>query len=172
MEEQVDLGGIDRERGHPRALKLVPDEFFWDCSDDLAPFGSDEGETALEEYRDWRRENPGQSLEECLVWTIEEVGEIDIAEYSDAIFDEHTVRAQMEDPDFDDQHLIFTTDTSVVATVFGQLADEGMIEAAAKPYAARALRRLQVWARLQEDWDYADEYTGNLSRLQAVLEQA
>jgi len=171
MDEEEQYG-IDRERGHPRAVQLVPDEFFWDCADELAPFGSDEGDTALEEYRDWRKAHPDAPLEECLVWTIESVGEIDAGEYDDAIFDEATVRAQVDDPDFDDQQLIYVTDASVIATVFGQLADEGRIDATAKPYAARALTRQKVWARLQPDWPHADEYVRNLARLESILAAA
>lgn len=171
MEDQ-EPSGIDKDHGHPRALQIIADDFFWDCTDELAPFGSDEGDTALAEYRDWRKENPGQALEACLTWTIESVGEIDASEYSDGIYDETTVREQLEDPDFDDQQLIYTTDVSVIATAFGQLADEGAIDATAKPYAARALKRQIVWARLQPDWDHADAYIGNLERLQAALAEA
>jgi uncharacterized protein YfeS len=28
--------------------------FFWSCSDELGLFGSDEGDTTLAEYRNWR----------------------------------------------------------------------------------------------------------------------
>lgn len=170
--EEEDLGGIGKEQGHPRAIQIIPDAFFWDCTDELAPFGSDEGDTALSEYRDWRKENPDEPLETFLIDTIESVGEIDVSDYSDAIFHEPTVREQIEDPDFDDQHLIYTTDVSVIATVFGQLADEGKIDTSAKPYAARALTRQLVWARLQPGWVHADEYISNVSRLLAVLAEA
>jgi uncharacterized protein YfeS len=170
--DEEDHGGIDRERGHPRALQIIPDEFFWDCSDELGPFGSDEGDTALSEYRDWRKENPGSPLEDCLAWTIESVGEIDVSDYTDAIFDEDNVRAQVEDEDFDDQQLIYTTDVSVIATAFGQLADEGRIDASAKPLVARALKRQIAWARVQPDWEHGAEYMANLARLQAALAEA
>ncbi len=170
--EEEDIYGIDKDHGHPRAIQIIPDDFFWDCADELAPFGSDEGDTALSEYREWRKENPVESLEECLIWTIESVGEIDAADYSDEIFHELTVRQQIDDPDFDDQQLIYTTDVSVIATVFGQLADEGKVDASAKPYAARALKRQIMWARLQPDWQHADGYISNLQRLQAALAEA
>lgn len=170
--EEEDLGGIDKDRGHPRAVQIIPDEFFWDCTDELAPFGSDEGDTALSEYRDWRKESPDEPLETCLIWTIESVGETDVSEYSDAIFHEPTVREQIEDPDFDDQQLIYTTDVSVIATTFGQLVDEGKIDVSAKPYAERALKRQAVWAKLHPDWEHADEYIRKLSRLQAALAEA
>ena len=170
MSNDDDLGGIDIERAHPRAVELIPDEFFWSCVDELGPFGSDEGDTALNEFREWRQEHPKEPLEACLVWTIESVGEIDVADYDDAIFDEATVKAQVEDPDFDDQQLIYTVDTSVIATAFGQLVDEGTIDASAKPYVSRALKRQLVWANVQDSWGHAGEYSGNLARLQSVLE--
>ena len=170
--DDEEVGGIDKERGHPRALQIIPDAFFWDCTDELAPFGSDEGDTALAEYRDWRRENPDSPLEDCLAWTIDSVGEIDASDYTDAIYDEATVRAQVGDEDFDDQQLIYTTDVSVIATAFGQLADEGRIDATAKPYVARALKRQIAWAKVQSDWDHGAEYMRNLARLQTALAEA
>ncbi|WP_035375060.1 hypothetical protein [Pseudoduganella violaceinigra] len=170
--DDEEIYGIDKEHGHPRALEIIPDDFFWDCGDDLAPFGSDEGDMALAEYRDWRKANPATPLEACLIWTIESVAEIGAAEYSDAIFNEATVRQQIDDPEFDDQHYIYTTDVSVIATVFGQLADEGTIDASAKPYAERALKRQIVWAGLQPGWEYAGDYIANLKRLETALAEA
>lgn len=29
--------GIDVEYAHPRAVELIPEDFFWDCCDELAP---------------------------------------------------------------------------------------------------------------------------------------
>lgn len=167
-----DLGGIDPERGHPRALELIPDEFFWDCTDELGPFGSDEGDTALEEWRDWRRDHPDKPLIDCLHWTIREVGEMDPADYTPALAEPGTVEAMMDDPDIDDDHFIYTLDASVIATGFGQLADEGTIEADAKPLIATALQRQIAYAQLSTDWSHADAYQRNLRRLQEVLERA
>jgi uncharacterized protein YfeS len=65
--------GIDIEHAHKRAVELIPEEFFWSCIDELAPFGSDEGDTALAEFRDWRKQNPKTPTIECLKWVIESV---------------------------------------------------------------------------------------------------
>ncbi len=32
--------GINKEFAHPRAIELIPEDFFWDCVDELAPFFS------------------------------------------------------------------------------------------------------------------------------------
>jgi uncharacterized protein YfeS len=167
-----EIYGIDKSNGHPRAIEIIPDDFFWDCVDELAPFGSDEGDTALSEYRDWRNKNPDKRLEECMIWTIESVGGINVSEYSDEIYYESTVRKQIEDPDFNDEQYIFTTDISVIATAFGQLVDEGKIDQSAKLYVERALKRQIIWVRLQDDWEYADTYIRNLSRMRSALEAA
>ena len=164
--------GIDRENGHKRALKLIPDEFFWDCVDELAPFGSDEGDTALYEFREWRLANPNAPVQDCLVWTIEAVGEMPAAAYNESLVQKAIVEKQIHDPNFDDQQHIYTLDASVIATVFGQLADEGKIDSDAKPYAALALQRQVVWAELQHEWPHRAQRIKYLKRLLRVLGKA
>jgi len=100
------------EHRHPRARELMPEELF-DCADEDAPFGSDEGAEAYLEYRDWRAQNPGAPLTECLEWIGDE------SDYPDA----------------------FTFDATIIATVLGQLVAEGRVDAAAKPAARRAIER-------------------------------
>jgi uncharacterized protein YfeS len=164
--------GIDRDNGHPRALQLIPEEFFWDCVDELAPFGSDEGDTALSEFRDWRLEHPNAPVKDCVVWTIEAVGEMPVAAYDESIVAKAVIEKQIHDPKFDDQQYIYTLDASVIATVFGQLADEGKIDADAKPYAELALRRQIIWAELQREWPHRAQRVKYLKRLRQVLEKA
>lgn len=139
-DQEVDRHGINREFGHPRALELVPDDFFWDCVDELGPFGSDEGDTALEEYRGWRREHPNAPLLECLTWTIEQVSEADFEDYTDGIARKQRLLEQLADHTFDHQHFIYTVDISVIATGFGQLADEGKIDQSAKPTIQKSVK--------------------------------
>lgn len=169
-EDDEDRYGVDQELAHPRARELVPEEFFWDCADEWAPFGSDEGDTALVEFRDWRRNQPRSPILECLQWTIESVGEMEFSEYSDAILSEELIARQIADEAFDDQQYIFTVDVSVLATGFGQLLDEGRIDTSAKPIIARAIARQSRWARLK--WDSPNEYIGRLQVLERVLKHA
>lgn len=97
---------------HPRAQELM-DESLWDCGNDWAPFGSDEGADAYCEYRSWRAANPGEDLMGCIRWIGDENG------YADA----------------------FTFDATIIATVLGQLVDEGRIDASVKPAARVAIAR-------------------------------
>ncbi|HOZ68929.1 MAG TPA: hypothetical protein PK328_06195 [Chitinophagaceae bacterium] len=164
--------GIDIDNAHQKAIELIPEDFFWDCIDELAPFGSDEGDTALAEFRDWRKENPTIPTLECLKWVIESVGEIDFADYNSEILSRAKIKSQLEDEDFDDQQYIYTLDISVIATGFAQLVDEGIIEVENKEVIQLAIDRQLVWAELSEDWDYAKEYISNLKILDRVLKAA
>ena len=85
----------------------------WDCVNELAPFGSDEGADAYVEYRSWRDEHPGENLTACIAWIGDE------SNYPDA----------------------FTFDATIIATVLGQLIDEGRIEPSVKPAARAAIAR-------------------------------
>jgi uncharacterized protein YfeS len=170
--EDEERYGVEKHLAHPRARELVPEEFFWDCTDALAPFGSDEGDTALAEFRAWRRDQPRTPIIECLKWTIESVGETELSEYSDAILSESLVAQQIRDENYDDQQLIFTVDVSVLATGFGQLLDEGRIDASAKPIVARAIARQIIWARSKPSWEFSKEYIEKLHVLERVLKNA
>jgi uncharacterized protein YfeS len=161
--------GIDIEHAHEIAKQLIPEEFFWSCIDELAPFGSDEGDTALAEYRDWRKQNPHTPTIGCLKWVIESVGEMHFADYNSLLLNRNKVQEAIEDENFDDRQYIYTLDNSVIATGFAQLVDEGIIEPENKPVIRLAIDRQKIWADLSNDWEHANEYIGNLKVLERVL---
>jgi uncharacterized protein YfeS len=145
-------------------------DWFWDQGDELAPFGSDEGDEAFREFQRWRSANPGSPVMECIRWVVETVGEVPIDRYDDSIVNAETAARRVAAPEFDDQQFIFTVDVSVVATVLGQLVLEARVDADAKAYADRALRRLVLWARASGDDHRAQHYVGGrLEQLRALL---
>lgn len=164
--------GIDIGYAHPKAIELIPEDFFWSCIDELAPFGSDEGDTALAEFRDWRKENPTTPTLECLKWVIESVGEMEFEDYNSEILLRTKIKSQLEDEDFDDQQYIYTLDISVIATGFAQLVDEGVIEGLNKKIIQLAIDRQIIWAELSESWGYSEEYISNLKILDRALKAA
>ena len=172
MEGHEEKFRIDKDYAHPKAIELIPEDFFWSCIDELAPFGSDEGAIALVEYRDWRKENPNTPTLECLKWVIEAVGEMNYADYNQKIVDKQLLKLQLEDTDFDDQQFIYTLDISVIATGFAQLVDEGIIEQQNKPIIKLAIDRQKIWTELVEDWEYSNQYLDYLHVLERALNQA
>jgi len=164
--------GIDIDYAHPKAKDLIPEEFFWSCIDELAPFGSDEGDTALAEFRSWRQANPAVPTLQCLVWTITSVGEMEFIDYNDQLVNKEKILSQLQDKEFDDQQYIYTLDISVIATGFGQLVDEGIIEPPNKEIIQIAIDRQILWAELSPEWPHAQEYIGNLRVLDRALKEA
>ena len=164
--------GIDKDNAHEKAIELIPEEFFWSCIDELAPFGSDEGDMALSEFRDWKKENPNTETFECIKWTIEGVSEKSLADYNEKILDRNLIKLQLEDENFNDQQYIFTVDISVIATGFGQLVDEGKIDEKNKPLIQLAIDRQKIWAELATEWEYGNEYIEKLNVLNRALKVA
>jgi uncharacterized protein YfeS len=128
------------ELAHQRARELLVEDFFWDCTDEEALFGSDEGHDAYFEYRSWRTANPQAPLVDCLAWILEDR----LDEYTLHLCSEERVRADLAEPDeafMADSWDTFTLDATIIATAFGQLLDEGRIDPSAKPYVNVALTR-------------------------------
>lgn len=170
--QKEEVYGIDKERAHKRAIELVPESFFWSGIDELSPFGSDEGDTALSEFRNWRKKFPNRPTIDCLKWTIESVGEIKFEEYNNGITSEKKIKSQIADDKFDDKQYIYTLDVSVIATGFGQLVDEGKIDSENKDIIRLAILRQKKWAELLTDWEHRNEYISNLVILERVLDGA
>jgi uncharacterized protein YfeS len=164
-----ELYGIDKKHANKRAIEIIPEEFFWSCIDELGPFGSDEGDTALTEFRQWRKLNPTVPTIECLKWTIEQVGEIKYQEYDEHLLSKEIIQSQINDQSFDDRQFIFTLDISVIATGFGQLVDEGVIDKQNKPIINLAIDRQIHWSELQKDWSHSEQYISNLNVLKRAL---
>lgn len=154
---------------HPRAEQLMQDPMFWDCVNELAPFGSDEGADAYVEYRNWRSENPDANLVDCVSWILGGKH----AAYNESLIQEETIK------DSDKSALefgysdAFTLDGTIIATVLGQLVDEGHIDAEAKPFADVAIRRQRHPLNLARFADSAvDERRAILSSIQQVINAA
>jgi uncharacterized protein YfeS len=128
------------ETAHPRARALMTEAFFWDCTDEEAPFGSDEGHDAYYEFRDWRQRNRKKNLTACLWWIME--GKL--KKYNEDLCSDEAIERDLEDPDeafLADSYDMFTLDATVIATALGQLLDEGRIDVEAKPYVRVAVKR-------------------------------
>lgn len=128
------------ESAHPRARELMREPVFWDCADEGAPFGSDEGFDAYYEWRAWRTEHPQAPLTECLNW----ICDGRLAAYNHSLSTPEAVARDLAHPDqalLADHFDIYTLDTTIIATGLGQLMDEGKIDATAKPYLKVAIAR-------------------------------
>ena len=165
--------GIDKESAHPRAVELIPDTFFWDQTDEIAPFGGEYGNTALNEFREWRAKNKKKSITKFLKVSIEEIGEIEFKEYTVKLLDQRTIGNLLTDEDYDADQLFDGLDTTIIAVGFAQLIDEGKIDQDAKRLIRIAIERQLIGNSLGlYDEDLSREYIDYLKRLKSVLEEA
>jgi len=155
---------------HPIASKLMLDETLWDCVNELAPFGSDEGADAYCEFRNWRADNPTADLTACVDWILG--GKLKY--YDESIADVDT----LESSDLSAQSFgygdAFTLDATIIATILGQLIDEGCIDSAAKPLAFIAISRQshpKILAEYPEE-TIANERRCILEAVRKVIEAA
>jgi uncharacterized protein YfeS len=126
---------------HARARQLMKEALFWDCADEEAPFGSDEGFDAYYEFRDWRATNKKKDLTDCLAWIMQDD---DLKKYNEKLCTDKAITRDLENPDeafLADSFDMFTLDATVIATALGQLIDEGKIDADVKPYVRVAIKR-------------------------------
>jgi uncharacterized protein YfeS len=155
---------------HPRARELMTDEVLWDCANELAPFGSDEGADAYAEYRRWRGENPGANLIDCLTWILGP----NKAAYNATLTQDSAVRDSHKSANEFGYSDAFTLNATIITTVLGQLVDEGRIDPEAKPFARVAIDRqshLLVLSRYRDEPTIA-ERRAILRSIQRVIEAA
>lgn len=169
IEMEAETYGINKEYADLKAVELIPEDFFWSCVDELAPFGSDEGDLALAEYRDWRSENSDTLTYDFLVWIIESMGEISIEDYNDQMLNRNLLQSQIDNKAFDDHYYIYVFNTVVIATGFSEFVDEGTIFYKNRPLIQLAINQQRIYAELLTNWDYNDKYIANLNVLERVL---
>lgn len=169
---EAEKQGIEKENAHPRAVELIPEDFFWNTTDELSLFGSENGDTAVRAYRKWREGYPYSNTIEYFNWVVQNVFEQEVSEYNIDLLDEKLIRSQVENKDFDDTQYVYGLDITVIAMGFTQLIDEGIIDNENKPLIQLAIDRQKIWGKLQKDWKHSEEYIQNLNVLDRVLKIA
>lgn len=153
---------LSPEHSHWKARAALTDAFFWDASDDTAPFGSETGRDVLEALRDFRdehpRESPIQLLDELLArWEV-------VNDHWDAV-EADDVQAIGED----DEYSLLTRDEAVIALAFAQIIIEGKVDPEARRRAVFALKRQSLPALLHAWGERRIQRAARVERMTAVL---
>lgn len=153
---------LSPEHSHWKARAALTDAFFWDASDDTAPFGSETGRDVLEALRDFRdehpRESPIQLLDELLArWEV-------VNDHWDAV-EADDVQAIGED----DEYSLLTRDEAVIALAFAQIIVEGKVDPEARRRAVFALKRQSLPALLHAWGERRIQRAARVERMTAVL---
>lgn len=158
---------------HERAIEIANYEFFWNVSDDLTPFGSEDAYISFDEFCRWLRENPKSPIIDCFEWILE-CWEIELKDFNDSILDENNIKKLILDQDFEEDLMML--DVALIATGFGQLILQGKIDDNVKDIIQLSILRqmnsqvLDASLGGNEQWKY--ERYKYLSKLLDILEKA
>jgi uncharacterized protein YfeS len=163
-DEDEDPWELSPETAHPKAAQILTDEFFWDCSDENSPFGSDTGADTLAFFRVWRKEHPRSNPSEFLGQILREVFEVPDAHWN--VIEPDQVREMLTGSEYD----VSVRDDAVIAVAFGQIVLEGDVEAEIKRRALSALQRQALpFVISQRGWVSSRERIERLRRMREVL---
>ncbi|AUC77441.1 hypothetical protein [Olleya sp. Bg11-27] len=130
--------GPTRETSHPNFVNSMTSGFYYDCTDEFSPFGSDDGADLLYNLEDWYREK--RLIRNTAKWMFNQIDEMGF-EYKSKdcseLMDLKTIKEIQEK----DEYLILSMDNSIIATGFGQIKITGKIDTKLKFVTLKALDR-------------------------------
>lgn len=125
------------ETAHPKAQKLMTDEFYWNPIEETSPFGNDDGHDAFYGFKEWRESHKTESpiifLKELIkrwnypTFDLNEMNEANLKKYiSSNSLGKITLTGQ---------------DNAIISIGFGQFVLEGKIDEDLKMLTKTALKR-------------------------------
>lgn len=170
--------GLARSTSHPTFVRIAPDDFYYDCTDDFSPFGSDDGNDTLAALQDWYQEHADMHTDErpdVMVFLQEHLSAWGLPVPDDLLMRDEAARAQWLAEDAMHDRYLQAICCAIVAVAFGQLKITGEMDAAVRTQAMQALvcqQWLNQLARQHNpDWEYADEASQRLEQMRHALER-
>lgn len=146
--------GLHTKTSHPNFVNLFKDSFYFDCSDEEAPFGSDEGADTLYELEGMIRKN------KIIDWNlfpkklIEESWEMEFILPTENLKIDQLKKQLTEKKD--NEMNILQSDQVIIAVAFGQIKITGKINSEIKELALLSLKRIGLLAKVK-DWAESSE---------------
>lgn len=166
VDDGVDDGDweLSPENAHPKAVKSLKEEFFWDICDDAAPFGTDTGCDTLMFYRDWHQENPTPNPNTFLAELLQ--GWKVVNDCWDLLS-----KVEIMNEFEKDHYSLITRDRVIIALAFAQIVLDGKCDKTIKQKALWAIERQQSEVLLKEifDEDFHEESKNRLMLMGKVL---
>lgn len=158
----VEEYGPHRKTSHPRFVEAFSDDFYYDCADEEAPFGSDEGADTLSAIEEKLRKNAAVDFPAFPAYLIEE--EWGMRYIAAAPLDEETVIAMTRQAETDMRQ----SDMVTYAAAFAQIKTTGKAHPALKRRALAALKRNATMYANGELTGKRRQMYDDLSRFQAL----
>ena len=131
--------GLAREASHPNFVEYFSEEFYYDCADDEAPFGNDNGADTLYELEDLFKSGDYEGKIFTLPKRI--VSEIwDFHYLKPDNFSKKKITELIEK----DEYSLIATDQVIIAVALGEIKITGKIKQKLKELALNAMKRQKI----------------------------
>lgn len=149
--------GLNILTSHPVFRQFFSDDLYYDCANEEAPFGNDEGSDTLYELQDCLRNRHTVDFADFPRWLIEEEWEMTYLSPQSEQTDEQLWQqaAQTIDGLPGEQGLLLV-DQVILATAFGQLKITGQLDDKLQNMAFQSLDRQEKMCRLFWNWQKAE----------------
>jgi uncharacterized protein YfeS len=157
---------LAKETSHPKFVKNLEAEFYYNCTDDFSPFGNDDGSDLLYNLEEFYQAKKGKGIISWLFETIDGYGFMYKSEGCSRMLDEPTLKKlQDEDP-----HFVTCMDNTLIAAAFGQIKISGQVDKELKDLAKIAIERQLILNRQYEP-ELSKEHNTNLNIMLADLDK-
>lgn len=165
---QMDNYELTPEAAHPKAKKIMTEDFYWSPIEESGPFGSDDGSDAFYGFRQWRKSNKAVSPTVYLKELIEGWGypPFDFSEMNEDNLKKYISSSQIGAATLTGQ------DNAIIAIGFGQFVLEGKIDEDIKALTKNALKR-ELLPSIIGMWDgeYNKTRTEQLNKMLATVDK-
>lgn len=146
--------GLNPLTSHPTFRKYFSDNIYYDCGDEEAPFGSDEGHDAFYELKETLQKKKKIDFFDFPRMIIEEVWEMDyLLPNPEQTDEELKAQAKLNYSGLLGEQIILQTDQVILAVTFGQAKITGKIDKNLLELALKSLNRIDKLNRLVWNWD-------------------
>ncbi|MES2464154.1 MAG: hypothetical protein V4671_26620 [Armatimonadota bacterium] len=167
VDEEDEEEDLSPETSHPTAALLLSDAFFWDCTDEVSPFGNDTGADTLSFFRQWRKEYP---IENSLVFLDSLLSDWEVVNDNWDVTESGLLQEILNlDLALNYDNLLIRDDI-IIALAFGEILLDGTCSDTVKDRALLALQRQALPLIISfRGWDNPEEWLSRLERMQQVL---
>lgn len=165
---EIEFYELTIETAHPKAQKLMTDEFYWNPIEETSPFGNDDGHDAFYGFKEWRESHKTESpiifLKELIkrwnypTFDLNEINEANLKKYiSSNSLGKMTLTGQ---------------DNTIISIGFGQFVLEGKIDEDLKTLTKTALKR-ELLPSIIETWetDYQKQRIELLTKMSVTVDK-
>lgn len=134
---QMENYELTPETAHPKAKKLLMDEFYWSPIEESGPFGNDDGSDAFYGFKKWRQSNKHVSPIVYLKELIESWG---YSSFNLNEMNEYSLKKYVSSSPIG-ARMLTGQDNAIIAVGFGQFVLEGKIDEDIKALTKTAIKR-------------------------------